>query len=475
MDSGRKEMAKRLLNLTLEILFQLTGEDYTVVKKTSGERCQAPVSEGWGRPLSPNTGPPPQPLIHEDINDQKILELTNKMIELLTGEVPIRCQDVAVYFSMEEWEYLEGHKDLYKDVIVEVPQRLTSPVQCVQTGSISKSESSQSGPDQGIRNPRTEIPGSYKRGPPNKVQHQRDTHKVQCVQTGSISKSESSQSGPDQGIRNPRTEIPGSYKRGPPNKVQHQRDTHKGDHIRSLKKYGISTDFKADHRGITQNTNKQRVILPSTPAATHNVYKLCYPVQLVYVPNSLQTVNQIKNESKNVDHQRIQTGETTYSFFQMTCVPKESHVRNEKIHTVLNTFPCSECGKRFADQSSVVLHQRIHRWEKPYSCSECGKRFKQKCDLVNHQRIHTGEKPYSCSECERSFSQKTHLNRHLRVHTGVKPYPCLKCGRCFAQKSDLEMHERRHTGEKPFSCLECGKCFPARTHLTNHLKIHIGK
>ncbi|XP_075188572.1 gastrula zinc finger protein XlCGF66.1-like [Anomaloglossus baeobatrachus] len=127
MDMNRDKMAERILHLTLEILFRLTGEDYTVVKKTSSERCQAPVSEGWGRPLSPITGPPPHPPIHEDINDQKILELTYKMIELLTGEVPIRCQDVTVYFSMEEWEYLEGHKDLYKDVMMVVPQPLTSP------------------------------------------------------------------------------------------------------------------------------------------------------------------------------------------------------------------------------------------------------------------------------------------------------------------------------------------------------------
>ncbi|KAM4030135.1 zinc finger protein 189-like [Anomaloglossus baeobatrachus] len=126
MDRDRDKMAERILHLTLEILFRLTGEDYTVVKKTSSERCQAPVSEGWGRPLSPITGPPPHPPIHEDINDQKILELTYKMIELLTGEVPIRCQDVTIYFSMEEWEYLEGHKDLYKDVMMEVPQPLTS-------------------------------------------------------------------------------------------------------------------------------------------------------------------------------------------------------------------------------------------------------------------------------------------------------------------------------------------------------------
>ncbi|XP_073418820.1 gastrula zinc finger protein XlCGF66.1-like [Dendrobates tinctorius] len=118
----------RFINVSLH------NQDYTVVKKTSSDRCQDPVSEGWGRPLSPITGPPPHPLIHEDINDQKILELIYKMIELLTGEVPIRCQNVAVYFSMEEWEYLEGHRDLYKNVIMEVLQPLTSPA--VQTASI---------------------------------------------------------------------------------------------------------------------------------------------------------------------------------------------------------------------------------------------------------------------------------------------------------------------------------------------------
>ncbi|XP_073538035.1 uncharacterized protein [Phyllobates terribilis] len=127
IDLNRDKMMERILHLTIEILFQLTGEDYTVVKKTSSERCQDPVSEGWGRTLSPITEPPPHPPIHEDIHDQKILERTYKMIELLTGEVPLRCQDVTIYFSMKEWEYLEGHKDLYKDVMMEVPNPLTSP------------------------------------------------------------------------------------------------------------------------------------------------------------------------------------------------------------------------------------------------------------------------------------------------------------------------------------------------------------
>ncbi|XP_073522161.1 gastrula zinc finger protein XlCGF66.1-like [Phyllobates terribilis] len=124
------ETTRRLLHFTLEIISLLSGEDYTIVRKTPGEGVTPIIhlQESGGRSPDPITQPPPHLPIHERRKKKKILVLSNKMIELLSGEVPIRCQDVAVYLSMEEWEYLEGHQDRYQEVMMEELRPLTSPV-----------------------------------------------------------------------------------------------------------------------------------------------------------------------------------------------------------------------------------------------------------------------------------------------------------------------------------------------------------
>ncbi|XP_069605489.1 gastrula zinc finger protein XlCGF57.1-like [Ranitomeya imitator] len=438
MDMDRYKMAERILHLTLEILFRLIGEDYTVVKKTSSEHCQEPVSEGWRRPLSPITGPPPH-LIHEDINDQKILELTCKIIELLTGEVPIRCQDVTVYFSMEEWEYLEGHKDVYKDVMMEVPQSLTSP----------DLSSKMSAPE---RCPHPLLPQDYKQDPNVPQDHQgEDLTRINTTETYV------------RGDERCKEEIP-TY-------------DYPDDCTRRSEGQLTSSVFKSDNLEIPLDTIELNAITPDIPSSLHSKDLSSDLLKQALSSDSLPTTKE--NQSHKISIKKQIGPEVKEPFLLLEYgnrFPlKESFLKPQKIHTAENRFSCSKCGRCFNQKWNLVIHQRTHTGVKPFSCSECGKCFTHKSNFVKHQRIHTGKKPFSCSECGKCFSWKAHLDSHQRIHTGEKPFSCSECGKCFKQKSDLVKHQRSHTGEKPFSCSECGKCFKQKSDLVKHQRSHTGE
>ncbi|XP_077112291.1 uncharacterized protein LOC143767692 isoform X1 [Ranitomeya variabilis] len=448
MDMDRDKMAERILHLTLEILFRLTGEDYTVVKKTSREHCQDPVSEGWGRPLSPITGPPPHHLMHEDINDQKILELTYKMIELLTGEVHIRCQDVTVYFSMEEWKYLERHKDLYKDVMMEVPQPLTSP----------DLSSKRTTPE---RCPHPLLPQDCKQEGPNVPQdHQgEDLTHINTTETYV------------RGDERCKEEIP-TY-------------DYPDDCTRRTEGQMTSLIFKSDDFELSQDTIEVNTITPDMPSFLHSKDLSSDPLKQVLSSDSLPTTKENQSHKISIKKQiaptarkhKIHRPENRFSCSKcLRCFNQKSHLlRHQRTHTGEKPFSCSECGKCFNEKSDLVSHQRTHTGEKPFSCSECGKCFSLKWNLVIHQRTHTGEKPFSCSECGKCFAYTSTLVTHQRTHTGEKPFSCLECGKCFTEKSALFTHQRSHTGEQPFSCSECGKCFVKKSSLFRHQSSHRGE
>ncbi|XP_077110219.1 uncharacterized protein LOC143766427 isoform X3 [Ranitomeya variabilis] len=441
MDMDKDKMAERILHLTLEILFHLTGEDYTVVKKISSERCQDPVSEGWGRLLSPIMGPPPHPLIHEDINDQKILELTYKMIELLTGEVPIRCQDVAVYFSKEEWEHLEGRRDLYKDVIMEVPQPLTSP----------DLSSKRTTPE---RCPHPLFPQDCKQEDPNAPQDHQGEDLTHINTTETYVK----------GDEWCKEEIP-TY------------DYPADDCTRRSEGQLTSSIFKSDDLETLQDTTEVNDITPDISSSIHSKDLSSDPMKQVPSSDSLLTTKENQSNKRGIKKQTAPKAKKSFSCSECgKCFNNKSHfVTHQRIHTGEKPFTCSECGKCFTHKETLVAHQTTHTGEKPFSCSECAKCFARKSYFVRHQRTHTGEKYFSCSECGKCFNQKSYLVKHLRTHTGEKPFSCSECGKCFIQKSDLVIHHRTHTGEKPFSCSECGKCFTVKGSLVTHQITHTGE
>ncbi|PIO23500.1 hypothetical protein AB205_0112040 [Aquarana catesbeiana] len=481
--------------------------------------------------------PSPHFLKHRRNNDKKIVEVTKKIIELLTGEVPIRCQDVTVYFSMEEWEYLEGHKDLYKNATMDNQLPLTSPG---KRRLYCKGESSTEGPPRSsiifpfLLYSRDSTQGDHTiphhhqhKGQmyvKNEVKEEEEETTVMgfqesmeevgmIVTTKEESFIEMSTDGPSNGNPPERCLHP-LYSRDSPQEdhpiphhhqgeerinikaevKEEEEETYVGGDQPSMEEVGMIMKSEQDEifppfdtNGCdVRNSSERHLLLSADCKSEDNVITQDPPggnpnTQNIHHRPSCLVTSMDPSDQGESSHQshtmivNIHVRSHTADRSTDPSNPEESSLPHEGAHRSDNLFSCSECGKCFTRKQNLVKHQRIHKGERPYSCLVCGKSFIHQGALGIHQRIHTGERPYSCLECGKSFTHQGALVIHQRIHTGERPYPCLECGKSFTKKGALVEHHRIHTGERPYLCSECGKCFTQKGALVEHHRIHTGE
>ncbi|XP_069469176.1 zinc finger protein 793-like isoform X3 [Ambystoma mexicanum] len=194
-----------------------------------------------------------------------------------------------------------------------------------------------------------------------------------------------------------------------------------------------------------------------------------------------------KNSSKKTEFNNTVVSPGAVEYFScpecLKCFNKKSNlIRHRTTHTGDRPYQCNLCDKNFNKKSNLIRHQRTHSTERVFKCCECESKFDRLADLHKHQKTHVGDQAYACNDCKKMFSRKSNLVRHqIQYHSlgDIKPklemliqqdrtFVCNTCDKSFCQMSDLNTHLQTHSGDRPYSCNECNLTFNDKSNLLYH-------
>ncbi|XP_063296883.1 zinc finger protein 892-like [Pelobates fuscus] len=491
MGKDRNQMTEKILNLTLEIIHLLTGEDYIIMKKTE--------ENGTARNTT-TTMPSPE---YED-KDQKIRVLANLIIQLLNEEVEEECESVHLQFSVvEEHKYVEDHDEVHELVtkplvgdevspeVITITEIVTEPSVSdepeIQEDIVTEETCEAEVPSE-CHVPEAEHDIIYSE---DYVEEDGIAQDYQIEQGDEIFHVECK----DEIVTEIHTDMPICF------------ETQPEEHEITV----TVPDFSANEEVVTENLDgatiighnladesaKKYVIIQAQDITSQgeliladsvNEHTIILPAHFKKPKSRTLKVQRILEKAQKrkkfrtslADNLKFSTdiaekAEECIVFYTDNLDLVTHNVQESNPVEAENQHACLDCGKSFHKSSYLTSHRRIHTGEKPFVCSDCGKCFRNNRSLVVHQRIHTGERPFACKDCGKSFIQVSSLLSHRRIHTGEKPFLCSDCGKCFKERASLIRHHRIHTGEKPFICSECGRGFNQITHLVTHRNVYEGE
>ncbi|XP_075701871.1 uncharacterized protein LOC142665935 isoform X2 [Rhinoderma darwinii] len=344
---------------------------------------------------------------NKDLKTARILNQALEIVSLISGEFPVKCGDVAVYFTMDEWSYIDQHKEDYGDFVTDnVPMSRT-----------------------------WEVPEHWDSDPMTDDDDDEEDENVENFPQ----RQSSSDWEPDSDWAS--EDIYDSLEQ----KSNHSEKGSGRSSVSSKKRTGDQASSKSPERSssaeghrMTHRCDQCEEAFPDTQALeTH---------QITHMEKCEECEELFSSKAELIKH-----GAENHAVKRYACTIcgiqydyKSQFVIHQRAHTGEKPFHCDACGAKFGHKSSLLVHQRRHAKGKTFKCSKCDRRFDKRSEKARHEKVHEQEKKYKCSKCDWRFDNRSEKTRHEKVHEQKKKYKCRKCGKTFVQKAAHKRHKWDH-------------------------------